>query len=456
MTSLSSLPPKQVLAQLLMERARRQKIRTEQVLRKAGSDVVAKQVPSLVLDRASVFSDLIYRRARYKVYWGGRGSAKSWSVAEALIRIAARHKVGVLCVREFQNSIKDSSHKILTRTIERLGLGAFFHVTREEIKSRTGAFFIFKGMHGKDSSIRSTEGIDICWVEEAQTMSAASWSALTPTIRETGSEIWVTYNLINEEDPTHDRFVNHTPTDAIVHKVNYDANPHFLGSPLHQEMLDDRERDYHLYEHVWLGMPLVISDAIIFSGKYVVEEFPDDLWLRADRLHFGADWGFAQDPSVLLREFILDNKLYIEYEAYETGVELSDYHEFFSRVPGSRDWPIKADSARPETISHIRNEWGYNIQAAEKWDGSVKDGIAHIRKFNQVVIHPRCTNTAREARLYRYKTDKLTGEVLPVIIDKNNHTWDASRYGLDGHIQRSGSLGQWQRLGEAPPQQAGV
>jgi phage terminase large subunit len=240
-------------------------------------------------------------------------------------------------------------------------------------------------------------------------------------------------------------------TGSIVWKINYDSNPYF-GGKLKQDMEDDRRNDFHLYEHVWLGMPLKISDAIILSGKYVIQGFESsdhgrgdyDLWRKADRVLLGADFGFANDPNTLIRSFMLEEpskkypgrmatNLYVEHEAYGHKVELDDMPDFYDRVPGSRQWPIKADAARPETISKIRHR-GFIISAAEKWQGSVEDGIAHLKGFEQIIIHPRCTNTAREARLYRYKTDPRAVDergqplVLPVIVDKNNHTWDGVRY----------------------------
>lgn len=411
-----------------------------------------REVPSLVLNQDHVLSDLYYKKARYKVYWGGRGSAKSWAIAEALIRIAAAMPVRILCTREFQNSIKDSSHKLLKDTITRLGLDGWFTTTNDTIKSKVGAEFIFKGLHNNEQGIKSTEGIDYCWVEEAQTVSARSWQTLTPTIRKDGSEIWVSYNLIEEEDATHQRFVIKPRRNSIVHKVNYDSNPYF-GGVLREEMEDDKEKDYHLYEHIWLGMPLKISNAVILSGKYKVEEFDSKLYTEADRLHLGADFGFAQDPSTLIRSFIIGRKLYIEYEAYGTKIELDEMPEFYDSIPGARDWPIKADSARPETISYIRRK-GFSISAAEKWDGSVKDGITHLRGFEEIIIHPRCTKTAQEARLWKYKVDKHQVDehgqpmVLPIVVDANNHCWDAIRYSLDGYIQRSGAIGVWARLGQ--------
>lgn len=459
--SLRSLPPKQALVLALAEKARREKIRKEKqaalVLAESSSATeiapTFRDVPSLVLNKDHVLSDLYYKSAPYKVYWGGRGSAKSWAFAEALIRKAAAGPLRILCTREHQNTIKDSSHKLLKDTITRLGLDSWFTVTKESITSRAGAEFIFKGLYNNEEGIKSTEGIDICWVEEAQTVSARSWQTLMPTIRKDGSEIWVSYNLIDEGDATHQLFVVRGRTGAIVHKINYDSNPYF-GGKLKQDMEDDRANDYHMYEHIWLGMPLKISNSIVLSGKYVVEDFPDDLWTQADRRRLGLDFGFAQDPLALISFFVLNDTLYIERECYGTEIELDEMATRFDEdVPEARDWPIKADNARPETISYLRRI-GFQVSGADKWEGCVKDGVTHLRRYKRIVIHTRCVNAAREARLWSYKVDRNQVDekgqpvVLPVLVDKNNHVWDAVRYGLDGEIQRSGSLGQWERLAE--------
>lgn len=407
---------------------------------------------SLILDPNSPYHCLVNYPAgtRNIVLYGGRGSAKSWSVAEAIVRKMANSCVRVLCCREIQNSIKDSSHKLLKDTIWRLGLQNFFVVTNDSIKSRTGSECIFKGLFNNENGIRSTEGIDICWVEEAHSVSESSWRSLTPTIRQAGSMLWITFNLMDETDPVYVRFVARERRNTIVKKVNYDANPFFWNSPLAEEMEEDKRADYTMYEHIWLGMPLRLDNSIVYSGKYREEAFPDDLWQQAPRLHFGLDFGFSQDPAACLRMFILDRKLYISHEAYGTGVELDEYDQFLQDMPGVREWPIKADSSAPATISHIRNKFGFQVEGAEKWEGCIKDGVRHIRQYDEIVVHPRCVNTLLEFRRYRYKVDRITKEVLPIIIDKNNHAMDAIRYGLDGHIQRGGDLAIWDTLGTAP------
>lgn len=377
----------------------------------------------------------IWQPYRYKVFHGGRGSAKSWTVAGVLIWLAARICIRVLCTREYQNSIADSVHRLLTDQIHRLGLDAHFVVTQTSIVCpRTGAQFMFKGLHHNVNEIKSTEGVDICWVEEGQRVTADSWQTLIPTIRKPGSEIWVTFNPEDERDPTYTRFVTSPPPNSLVVQVNYMHNP-FFPDVLREEMEYMKRVDYDAYLHVWEGQPKARSKAQILAGKYRVEAFetPAD----AD-FYYGADWGFAQDPSVLLRCFIQGRTLYIDYEAYGVGVELDELPQLFSAVPGYDKWRIYGDNSRPETISHLCGK-GLDVVAADKWPGSVEDGIAHLRTFEEIVIHERCKHTADEARLYSYKVDRVTGDVLPVIVDQHNHCIDALRYALSKHIRKIGT-----------------
>ena len=379
----------------------------------------------------------LFKPSRYKDFHGGRGSGKSVNVARALVLQAYENKKRILCCREIQNTIRDSVHKLIADQIEQMGLSPWFEVTQSAIRGLNGSEFIFKGLRFDPQGIKSTEGIDICWIEEAQTVSENSWSILIPTIRKEGSEIWLTWNPLEENSPTYQRFIENPPPDCISVEVNYYDNPYF-PDVLRQEMEWLKQKDFAAYEHVWLGKPLTITDAVIFKGHYTVESFPDDLWKKADRLFYGADFGFANDPSTLIRCFILDNKLYIDHEAYGVGIEINELPSFYDSVPDSRKWQIWGDSARPETISYLKKQAGFRIDSADKWQGSIEDGIAYLKSFDKIVIHSRCRHMAEEARLYRYKTDKQTNEILPVIEDSNNHLWDALRYSLNGYIRRKG------------------
>lgn len=391
-----------------------------------------------------VFAEL-YEPHRYKVLYGGRGSGKSWAVARALIAIADFGRTRILCCREVQNSIKDSSYQILKDMAHRMGLANRFTFKDAEIvHNGTGSRFIFSGLLRNENSIRSKEGIDICWVEEASSVSQTSWDVLSPTIRKDGSELWITFNPLTVDDPTN-VFIENPPPGAFVRKVNYWDNPYF-PEELRQQMEWDKANNYEKYLHIWEGYPLTISEAQVFKGHFTVESFDEDLWQKADRLFYGADFGFARDPSTLIRCFIYERRLYVDYEAYGTGVEIDELPALYDSVPGSRKWPIKADSARPETISYLRSRAGFQISPATKWQGSVEDGVAYLKGFDKIVIHPRCQHTADEFKLYSYKVDKVTNEVLPVIVDKHNHIIDAIRYSLDGYITQAG-LDEWAALG---------
>jgi len=388
----------------------------------------------------------LFQPKRYKTFHGGRGGAKSWAAARALVIMAASKKLRILCTREVQNSIKDSVHKLLKDQIEMLGLNPWFRITNESITSASGSEFLFKGLRFDPLGIKSTEGVDICWVEEAQSVSSDSWAILIPTIRKEGSEIWVTFNPGEESDPTYQRFIVTPPDDSITVEVNYYDNP-YLPDTLRKEMEYCKRVDYEAYEHIWLGKPKSISDSVIFRNRYRVEAFPDDLWQQADRLFFGADFGFANDPSTLIRMFMIDTRLYIEYEAYGVGVELDEMPQFYDSIPEVRKWPVKGDNSRPETISYLARQ-GFSIDAAAKWKGSVEDGVTYLKGFEEIIIHERCKHTADEFRHYSYKVDKKTGDILPIIVDKFNHCIDAIRYGLDGYITSSDSLGTWAQLGK--------
>ncbi|MDQ5990036.1 PBSX family phage terminase large subunit [Providencia stuartii] len=378
---------------------------------------------------------------RYRGAYGGRGSAKTRTFAlMTAIRGYMAAKNGqsgvILCAREYMNSLEESSMEEVKQAIRSVPwLNDFYELGEKYIRTKCRSVsYVFAGLRHNLDSIKSKARILIAWVDEAESVSETAWTKLTPTVREAGSEIWVTWNPEKDGSATDKRFRKEPPDNAIIVEMNYDDNPWF-PSVLEEERLNDQARlDAATYAWIWEGAYLENSDKQVLANKYVVQSFPDDLWKKADRLLFGADFGFAKDPNTLIRMFILDDCLYIEREAYGVGVELDHMPAFYDEIPEARKWPIKADSARPETISYLKRQ-GFNISAAKKWQGSVEDGITYLRGFKQIIIHPLCKETAKEARLYSYKTDRITGEVLPVIEDAYNHCWDAVRYGLDGYVK---------------------
>jgi phage terminase large subunit len=273
-------------------------------------------------------------------------------------------------------------------------------------------------------------------------MSQLSLDLLRPTIRKPGSELWFGWNPRNETDPV-DMLLrgDNPPPDAVVVKVNYMDNPWF-PDVLKDEMIYDRGRDPEKYAHVWLGEYLQNSEAKVFHN-WKIEEFvaPSSATLR-----FGADWGFAVDPTVLVRCYIDGRKLYIEHEAYMVNCEINNIPDLFMTVPEAEKWPIIADSARPETISYVKKNGFPRIMAAVKGPKSIEDGIEWLKSF-EIIVHPRCKHTIDELTLYSYKVDKKTDMVMPILEDKANHVIDALRYANEGARRAMGArAGQSQKL----------
>ena len=387
---------------------------------------------------------------RYKVVYGGRGGGKSWSIARALIIKATSSRLRILCARELQTSIRDSVHKLLCDQIDALGYGEYFDTTHNSIRCASGSEFIFSGIRTNISKIRSMEGVDIAWVEEAESVSEDSWAVLVPTIRKKDSEIWVSFNPDQDTDPTYRRFVTKPPPAAKVVEIGWADNPWF------PEALA-KEKDY-LYRvdpdaaaHVWGGRTRAINQAQVLYGKVSIAPFePEDNW---DGPYQGADWGFANDPTVLVRSWIREyqepreggeegltlRELYIEHESYGVGVEVVDTPELFDKIPDARKYVTRADNARPETISHMRNNGYEQMRGATKGAGSVEEGVMHLRSFARIVIHSRCTHAIQESRLWCYKKDRLTGDILPELIKKHDHCMDALRYSLEPVMRRQGA-----------------
>lgn len=676
---------------------------------------------------------LITENHRYKVAYGGRGSGKSVGFADACLIRALSKKTRILCTRQLQTSIRDSVHKLLCDRIFALGMDKWFEITRESIRCANGSEFLFKGIQNNVMEIKSMEGINIAWCEEAQNVSDESWEILIPTIRKEGSEIWICFNPDREDDATYRRFVKNPPPDCKSVLVNYMDNPYF-PDVLRKEMEYCKQIDYPRYEHIWLGKTVMETEAQIFKGKFELLDFEAD---EGTEFFYGADWGFAClgentlvntskgdipikdiqvgdmvlsrdgykkvlfinkkhkkqtydldfgyksdiiitgdhrvytkdgwkmvkdlkgienvcvikknlmerfisviqtesipiistikqekkkefitgifgnttmdlfqmvilfiirtiihlitllktlfvslkkniqkyiikkilgifqkkkcgilgqkmdilrkigrkegkslwkrlkkgvvyvknvvknlwlrmfiksfvvqsaenvqirviakkntfvkcvaknlwhhlmsseklvqknvpinlrlrkeketvyditveggeffangllvhncDPTALTRCFIENNCLYIDYEAGGVGVEMEELIPLFKTVPQSTKWRIRADCARPETISYVARH-GFDCVAAEKWKGSIEDGIEYLRSFEKIYIHPRCKHTYEEFKYYSYKKDRISGDILPIIVDDWNHYIDSIRYALEPYIRNKGAL----------------
>lgn len=375
----------------------------------------------------------LWQPRRYKGAHGGRGSGKSHAFAELLVVKAMSTKgFRAACVREVQKSLKNSVKLLVEDKIRSLGVAHLFTILEAEIKTPGGGVIMFQGMQNHTAdSIKSLEGFDVAWVEEAQSLSQRSLDLLRPTIRKAGSELWFSWNPNKPSDPV-DVLLrgDNPPADSVVVEVNWYHNP-YLPAELKADLEDDRKRDPDKFQHVWEGHYSLNSEARVFRN-WKVEEFE----APKDAVHrFGADWGFAIDPTVLVRCHIDGRTLFVDAEAWQVGCEIDKTPALFDTIEGSRDWLIRADSARPETVSYMRRQ-GFRITPAIKGVGSIEDGIEFLRSFD-IVVHPRCKKVAEELTLYAYKVDEHTGDILPFLDDKNNHTIDALRYALE-ELRRSG------------------
>ncbi len=382
----------------------------------------------LEIDTPRVFVPLLAEGMRYRGAYGGRGSGKSHFFAEMAIERCLLAKTHIVCVREVQKTLDQSVKKLLEEKIEALGVGHLFEVQQSKIIGRNGSLIIFQGMqdHTADS-IKSLQGFAVAWVEEAQSLSQRSLDLLRPTIRDPGSELWFSWNPGADTDPI-DVLLrgDNPPPGTVCVQANWRDNPHF-PDVLRAEMEYDRRRDPDKYAHVWEGAYLQRSDAKVFRN-WSIQEFE----APADAVHrFGADFGFSVDPTVLVRCHIIGRKLYIDHEAYQIGCEIVDTPSLFMSVPESEKWPMVADSARPETVSHLRKHGFPKIQAAVKGAKSVEDGVAWLQSHD-IIVHPRCVHTIDELTHYSYEVDKLTDKVLPKLADKDNHVIDALRYACEG------------------------
>lgn len=377
----------------------------------------------------------LFEPHRYKVAWGGRGGAKSWAYSDALVIVACQEKHLILCTRSIQLRIRDSSKRIIEGSIKRMGLDAEFDIQRERIINlKTGSEFIFIGLN----DLKSAEGITRVWIDEAHTVTRRQWVELIPTIRTEGSEIWVSFNPCFETDVVYDEFVlSEPPTGAKVVKVGYADNPWF-PEVLKLEMESDRRRDMDKFAHVWEGGLEKHSEAQIFNGVWSIDEVPEPP--NGTRFYFGADWGFANDPTTFVRCWIDGRKLYIDRAVGGVKVEIDQTPELFRRIEGAEKWPITADSARPETISYMKRNGFSRMRSSKKGKNSIEDGIAFMRQFD-IVIDPALKDVHEEFMMYSFKIDKQTDEILPIIVDDWNHYIDALRYALEELMRRERSKG---------------
>lgn len=377
---------------------------------------------------------------RYRGAFGGRGSAKSMSFAQGALVHGYLKPLRILCGREFHTSIKESFLAELANAVNlHPWMSRFYDVGDTFLRGLNGTEFVFKGL--RRVSPKSLAQFDLCIIEEAEEVPEQAWRKLTPTIRKPGSEIWIIWNPETRGSACDIRFRQNTPPRSYIVEINYQDNPFFTGELEEERAYDEQILDAGTYAHVWDGDYLENHDAQILSGKWIVKEFEIPSYWNGP--YQGIDFGFSQDPLAAVRCYEHDGYLYVTHEAGKRALELDETSEYIlKRIEGFSNYRIGADSSRPESISHLSRKGLPKIYSAPKWPGSVEDGIAHLRSYKKIVIHPRCKETVNEAKLYCYKVDDA-GNILSNIVDAYNHYIDALRYALAPLIKakkRAGAL----------------
>ena len=393
------------------------------------------EIPETKIQISEEFRRLLDDDWREAAVYGGRFSLKSHTVARVLLIRAMISKIRVACFREFQSSIAESSHQLLADLIKKYNLTWFQVTDNSIINLSNGSDFIFKGLWNNEQTIKSIEGINIAWVEEAQTISKSSLEVLTPTIREEKSQIIYTYNRLLENDPIHERLVIEGRPNTLIINVNYDIAEKygFLPDNIKREIEDDRLNRPSLYRHKWLGEPSSVEGRI-YTGWAIIDEIPHEarLWRK------GLDFGYSEDPTVCIAIYEYNGGYILDEEIYHKGLSNKAIADILNNKEPSL---IIADSAEPKSIDELAS-YGLQIIGCQKGSGSVNQGIQFVQT-KRISITRRSSKTITAYQNYTWAKNKRTMEHLPVP-DDSIHEWsnpmDATRYGFNGQGSSSSSL----------------
>ena len=378
----------------------------------------------------------VFKPARYKVLYGGRGGGKSWGVATYLLAEAAKRQLRVLCCREYQSSIRESVHKLLGDTINAYRLHDRFMVMEKTIKANNGSEFLFEGLRHNISRIRSLEGIDRVWVEEAQNVSRSSWEVLIPTIRKDGSEIIITFNPELETDETYQRFVVHAPSDATVIRLNYTDNPWFPET-LRREMEELRERDEDAYQHVYLGECRMTLEGAIYARELreAQEEgricsVPYDP-TKGVNVYF--DLGWADQTAIWMAQHVAGEVRLIDY-LEDSQRPFADYMRELQARGYVYDTMWLPHDARAKqlgtgrSIEEMARAAGWRVRICPNL--SVSDGISACRTIFPTMWFDRgkCSDGLQALRRYRYDVNSDGRVSRNPLHDDASHAADSLRY----------------------------
>ena len=383
----------------------------------------------------------LFQPSRYKVAYGGRGSAKSWSFARALLLKGINKPLRILCAREIQKSIKDSVHQLLSDQINNLEITSKYDVLQTEILGSNGTRFLFVGLSELTvDTIKSYEGIDIVWIEEGQTITERSWKILIPTIRKDGSEIWVSFNPELESDPTYMRFVKHPAPDSIVVMVNWRDNPYF-NEVLEKERQDCLQRFPRDYQNVWEGQCRpAVEGAIYFDEVAAMERdgrvcnVPYDPMLKA---HIVFDLGFNDEMAVSIVQRHVSEVRIIRYieDTQKTLVyysaELKELRYNWGKVWLPFSDGFSKDFKTGKGSDQILTAMGWNVARKEEVANvDVEEGIRQTRLlFPRVYVDKtNCTQLVEAWKRYRRHVNKQTLTAGAPVHDQYSHGADNTRY----------------------------
>lgn len=395
--------------------------------------------------------------SRYKALFGGRGGTKSYFAADYVIA-KALEGWKCLCVREVQNSLDQSSKATIEERIFAHGLEKEFRILKTHIeRRRTGGRIDFKGMQNFNAAnVKSLQGYHLAWWEEAHTASQYALDLLIPTIRAEGSELIFTWNPEFPDDPVDAMFrgpnaLDPVKDDVILVECSWEQNP-WLPSTLRKDKDTAYRRDAEKAAWVWGGAYRTVSDAQIFKaappgpngemdGRFRgvrAERFePKAHW---DGPYQGLDFGFANDPTAAVRFYIWGKSLYVQHAHGTVSLDIDMTEQYMlERIPDWDRYHVRCDNARPESISYLNRHGSGLYSAADKWPGSVEDGIAWYRAFDEIIVHPDTASPfLKETNRYSYQVNKA-GDVLPKIEDAHNHWIDAGRYAAAPLIRARGT-----------------
>ena len=380
----------------------------------------------------------LFKKARYKVYYGGRGAGKSHSIAKALLVKGVKKPIRVLCAREYMTSIKDSVHKLLSDQIELIGLQSFYEVTQNSIRGQTGTEFAFVGLKNNIANVKSFEGIDIAWVEEAQTVSKTSWNVLIPTIRKEDSEIWISFNPELEADETYQRFVVNPPDNSIVQRINWSDNLWFPET-LRLEKDALKNRDPAAYNNVWEGLCRLTVDGAIFANEMNMAELSGRIttvpYDATKPVHAVFDLGWADHTAIWFVQFIgMETRLirYMQDTQKTISHYLSEMQKFgyiYETLHLPHDAESKNIASNGRSIDDIVRAAGYKTNILPRVP--VVDSINAARTiFNSCYFdRENCEDGLQCLRHYRYEVDPDSGQFSKTPLhDQYSHGADAFRY----------------------------